>query len=270
MKEYKKIIRDFELLTEIAYDLSQQFEDIITKDRRKQTATYILAKVVPNCISILKLLPESNFSTSEDDYLDFSSISSLCRNLIEASNIHWYLSIENISPSEKDFRFKLYDYHDTSELLIIVKHLEFKPSDIQYLKKQLDYYKAILQSDPFFKTLNSKLQKLILSGKKNSTLNQFEIAKARSLNYKSFTGIYKLLSNQIHTTPTSIKWLGFTRLHDNKNEMNISFALILLDYSSRFLADLILQTGNIWGLKFAKKKSENIVKNYSNKLTQSI
>jgi len=270
MKEYKKIIRDFELLTEIAYDLSQQFEGVFTNDRRKLISTYILAKVVPNCISILKLLPESKFSTSEDDYLDFSSISSLCRNLIEASNIHWYLSIENISPSEKDFRLKLYDYNDTSELLIIAKNLELKFDDIKYLKKQLDFYKAILQSDLFFKTLNSKLQKLIILGKKSSTLTQFEIAKARKINYKNFIGIYKLLSNQIHTTPASIKWLGFTRLYDNKNEMNISFTLILLDYASRFLADMILQTGNIWKLKFAKKKSKNIVKIYSNKLTQKI
>lgn len=49
---------NFDLITEIGYDLSQHFDGVDTDDRRKKVSTYYLAKVIPECISMLKIMPK--------------------------------------------------------------------------------------------------------------------------------------------------------------------------------------------------------------------
>lgn len=69
---------DFELLTEIAISLSMQFDGVDIDCRRKKISTYYLAKLVHTCWSLDKLLPES-----KEDFLDFPSIASVYRNILE-------------------------------------------------------------------------------------------------------------------------------------------------------------------------------------------
>jgi hypothetical protein len=227
LKKDNQFISDFELLTEIGCDLSQHFRDVIVPNRRMTLSTHILAKVMENCISILKLLPGSTFSKKKENYIDFSSVTSLCRNLIEAANIHWYISIENITTEEEILRFLIYDYHDTTELLIIVKQLKIgKAADIKYLEKQLQGIKTLLEQNVFFKTIDSQRRNLIIKGKQGALLTQYEIAQKRSIDFDRFKGIYKLLSNHTHTSANSIKMLGYSKVHDKKHNLNTILTIL--------------------------------------------
>ena len=100
MKEQPNVISDFELLTEIGCDLSQHFGGIYVDDEIKTKSTHLLAKAIDNSFSILKLIPDSKYSDDKENYLDISSVFSLCRNLIELSNIFWYLIDDNIEQNE--------------------------------------------------------------------------------------------------------------------------------------------------------------------------
>lgn len=114
MNELANLIDDFKLITEIGYDLSQKFDGVDTDERRKKVSTYCLAKIVPECISLLKILPSAKLS--KRDMFDFSSFCSISRNLIEASNLRWYYCIEPVDENEVSFRFLLYDYHDDTTI----------------------------------------------------------------------------------------------------------------------------------------------------------
>ena len=54
MSDLQELIDDFDFITEIAYDLSQQFDGVHISDRKRKISTYYLAKVVPECMSLCK------------------------------------------------------------------------------------------------------------------------------------------------------------------------------------------------------------------------
>ena len=172
MSEIDNVLQDFELLTEIAYDLSQKFDGVETQDIRKKKSTYFLAKVVPGCISLLKIIPKSSFSLNKDAHLDFSSISTLSRNLIEAANLHWYYCIDHIDEEEINFRFLLYDYHDTTTLYRITENLKFSPEDIEYLGNQRSELRERLEKNSYFISLDKTEKKQIIKGRKSTLLTQ--------------------------------------------------------------------------------------------------
>jgi len=261
------IISDFEYLVEIANDLSQQFEGISTKNQRKAIATQILAKAVPNCISLLKLIPESKFCLIEDN-LDFASVASLIRNLIELANVHWYIAVEELSQEEQAFRLLLFNYHDSYSLKSIAQSLHLNKEDIEYLDNEMKDLIAEIEKNAFYLTLEKNSQKLILKGRKNSSMTQFQIVEKRGIDLDEFKGYYMLLSVHTHSSPTAIKQKVYERLNEQDGTMDRIFTLLLLNYSSKFLADLIRTTGNMWDLKIANIHSESIVIKYSDMLKE--
>jgi hypothetical protein len=261
MDDLEELIGDFNLLTEIAYDLSQQFDGVTTDCKRRRLSTYFLAKTVPGCMSLLKILPTESQIYNEEIYLDFSSISSLSRNLIEATNLHWYYCVDEVNEGEIDFRFLLYDYHDSVTLLKIFQSLEFTLEDIEQLESERDILKEGLKKHPHFTSLENDMKRNVVKGRKSSILSQVEIAEKRGLNVGEFNGIYKLLSNHVHTTPSSIKSVVYSRAHTK--EMDLTFTGLILTYVASLLANMILTIGEMWGIEFAKVESRDIVLRYS-------
>ena len=132
----------FELLTEIATDLSLQFDGVETESRKAKTSTYYLAKMVHSCWSLNTLLP-----SSEEEYFDYPSIAAICRNIIELTNLCWYYCIEETSESEEEFRFLLYEMHDATALLAIATNLSFQLDEAGKLEQEkIDLKNAITVS----------------------------------------------------------------------------------------------------------------------------
>lgn len=262
MDYLEELISDFNLLTEISYDLSQQFDGVITDCKRRRLSTYFLAKTVPGCMSLLKILPTESQISNEEIYLDFSSISSLSRNLIEATNLHWYYCIDAVGEEEIDFRFLLYDYHDSVTLLKIFQSLKFTLEDIEQLESERDILKEKLKEHSYFLSLDKDMKRNIVKGRKSSILSQVEIAEKRGLNVGEFNGIYKLLSNHVHSTPSSIRSVVHART--GSQEMDLAFTGLILNYVASLLANMIWTIGEMWEIEFAKIESRDIVLRYSN------
>jgi len=268
-KNFRKdntFISDFEKLTEIGIDLSQQFKGIYAPTRRLGYSTRTLAKIIDNCVSILRLMPGSIFFDDEDAYLDFPSVASLCRDLIEACNYNWYLSIERISKSETDLRLEVNDFHDFFELMQMAKLLTLNKTDFEYLQGRIEEHRVNIESSEIFNNLDKQKKSLILKGKQGMILTQFEIAERRKLNLDKFKGIYKLLSNQTHSSANSIKMLTYSRLYDEENILQEALTAIIVEYCNRFLASTILNVGRIWKIEFAKPESEELVKRYARRI----
>ncbi len=260
MSRLSNEIEDLELLTEIATDLSMQFEGVNTNNRRKKISTYYLAKLVHNCRSLLKLLYASNNSNIE--FFDFSSVASIIRNIIEATNLCWYYCLEDITEQESDFRLMLYDYHDICALLSICENLGFTIDDDQKLKEEKEIIKAKLIDNERFNSLNNDQQKQVKKGRKATLLNHVDMVNQRNIDVKEFQGIYKLLSTHIHSMPISINSVVYSILHTN--EMDFVFCGLTLSYVSSFIADIIKEIGDLWEIEFAKFESKEFIDDYAN------
>ena len=105
------------------------------------------------------------------------------------------------------------------------------------------------------------MKRNIIKGRKSSILSQVEIAEKRGMNVGEFNGIYKLLSNHVHSTPSSIRSVVYAR-RDSK-EMDLVFTGLILNYVASLLANMIWTIGEMWGIEFAKDESRDIVLIYS-------
>ncbi|AUC80243.1 hypothetical protein CW736_13045 [Nonlabens sp. MB-3u-79] len=258
-------LEDFQMLNEIGYNLSRKFNGLNVDDIIKTKSTHLLAKIIDNCFSLLKLIPESNLDKFKDGYLDFHSTLSLIRNIIEQANNHWYLIVDNTSKEETDLKFFLFDYHDTLSLELIGTNLFFNEETIKFLNDQKVELKLAIENNKVFKSLDKNQQKMILKGKKSSLLTQFEIIEKRGIELEEFKSYYKLMSTSTHSSPTALKILAFKNINDEKNANELTDGLLFMSlyYCCFFLSDLIKSTSKLWGLEFSNKKAEEIIEKYS-------
>lgn len=266
MSNLQELIEDFDFITEIAYDLSQQFDGVQTEDRKRKISTYYLAKVVPECMSLLRVLPGSRF-TDPEELFDFPSFCSISRSLIEAANLHWYYCIENAHPEVSSFRFYLYDFHDYKSTMQISRFIGGEEPRLDSLQEKCNGVKAIIKKSPIFKSLLPEVQRQILKGRKCSDLNQTEISENRGLDVNLFNGIYKILSTNTHSTPSAISAIVHSRTHGK--ELHEAFAGLVLSYVASFVAGMVRTIGEIWCLEFAKQESAEIIRLYSEGLSES-
>ncbi|WP_024599741.1 DUF5677 domain-containing protein [Pseudoalteromonas sp. TAE56] len=266
MSNLRELIEDFDFITEIAYDLSQQFDGVQTEDRKKKVSTYYLAKVVPECMSLLRVLPGSRFTDAEELF-DFPSFCSISRSLIEAANLHWYYCIENIDTEVSDFRFYLYDFHDNKSTMQISNFIGGEEQGLDSLQEKCDELKNSIKESARFKSLLPEVQRQILKGRKCSDMNQTEISQSRGLDVNMFNGIYKILSTNTHSTPSAISAIVHSIIHGK--ELHEAFAGLVLSYVASFVADMVRTIGELWCLEFAKNESEEIIRVYSEGLSES-
>lgn len=269
LKKPKTVLAEFELLTEIGWDLSQHFRGIFIEDQKKTKSTHLLAKAIDNCISILKLIPSSKHSSSQQNYIDLSAIFSLCRNLIELSNIEWYLIQDDISEDELNLRIKIFIYHDFVSTKEVFDQILFDDETSEYLKEKITEYKTLLEGNGEFKKLENSLQKLIIKGKKSLVLTQFEIAKNRNIDFDEFKAYYQLLSLYTHSTPSSITHLVISQTEDDLKDFDSLILSLNLFYAASFLAMMIKSVGELWNMGFAKPKSKKIVEEYCVRIRNS-
>ncbi|PHR71109.1 MAG: hypothetical protein COA66_10335 [Arcobacter sp.] len=259
----EEVKEKFELLTEIATDLSMQFDGINTDCRRKKVSTHYLAKLVHTCWSLTKLLP-----LSKEDFLDFPSIAAVCRNIIELTNLCWYYCIENVSELESEFRFLLYDFHDVTALNAIFNKLSFELDEPQKLYQEKEGLKSVIMKHQQFDILSEEDKKQVKKGRKATLLNHFQIIENRGINVDYFHGIYKLMSTHTHSTATSVNLVVNSRF--NTSEMDEAFLDLTIDYTSGFIAEMILEIGIMWNIDFAKSESKKFIEFHASQLYSDI
>ena len=264
MSGFQELIDRFDFITEIAYDLSQQFDGVQTEDRKRKISTYYLAKVVPECMSLLRVMPGSRY-TSAEEIFDFSSFCSISRSLIEAANLHWYYCIEDTDTEKSDFRFYLYDFHDLKSTIQLCSFFGGEDKEQYPLQEKYNKLKTIIKDNQIFKSLLPEVQRQILKGRKCSDINQTEISESRSLNVSMFNSIYKILSTNAHSTPSAINALVYSRVHSK--ELHEKLAALVLSYVASFIADMVRIIGEAWSLEFAKNESAEIIRFYSEDLS---
>ena len=112
-EDYIVALKDFNGLLHATFQLSVKLNQLVG-DSRKQIASVLFAKINLGALSITKLLPkdskilprEKTTVMDPDRFCDVSSIASVCRNLVEASNLLYYFGIEEVAAEEIQFGYK--------------------------------------------------------------------------------------------------------------------------------------------------------------------
>jgi hypothetical protein len=205
-EDYIAALKDFNGLLHATFQLSVKLNQLVG-DSRKQIASALFAKINLGALSITKLLPkdseilprEKTVVMDPDRFCDVSSIASLCRNLVEASNLLYYFGIEEVSAEEIQFRLQIGDYQAVKGSIAVFHLVNYKGECLEESQQELAKLKTALESSPAFMKLASWTRKQILDGRTAATISHREIASRRGLAADQFSADYRHLSGHVHS-----------------------------------------------------------------------
>lgn len=122
-----------------------------------------------------------------DRFCDVSSIGSLCRNLVEASNLLYYFAIEDVSAEEIQLRLQIADYQAVKGAIEVSHLINYEGKHVEELQQELAKLKTTLETSPAFMALVSSTRRQILEGRKAATISHREIASRRGLAADQFS-----------------------------------------------------------------------------------
>ncbi|EGQ9819146.1 hypothetical protein FV768_24925 [Vibrio parahaemolyticus] len=182
------------------------------------------------CLHLKSFQRNLYLEKEEGELVDISVLASISRMIVEASNAVFYFTDRGVSESEVEFRVWLSARHQDVDLQVILDKLNIK---FAHIVDTSHYAIEVLENNGYYKSLTSSEQKTLMKGQKayyrrgnRSSMNPFpkEIEE----------GIYKLLSNYVHSFPAGNSlYTGRATLHP-LNFQNSAFIIIetALCYSS--------------------------------------
>ena len=176
---------------------------------RGQQASLLFAKLGATCMSFLRVIPGSRFNAAADKFYlwDLSAAASLCRNLIEAYYVLFYLNTEPADEEEREFQEALWEFHASSErhemFLAALPDSTKLPSVAASLVKKRER----LEKSGLFQKQTPQHQKILLSGKKFKLPDNIELSRAAGISEKYFRSQYKYCCTFAHSSPFSISQL---------------------------------------------------------------
>ena len=205
-EDYVAALKDFNGLICATFEMSVKLNERVG-DSRKQIASALFAKVNLGALSISKLLPkdstvlprEQTVTMELDRFSDISSIATLCRNLVEASNFIFYFGVEEASIEEVKFRLQIADYQAVKRTVAVLRLTNGERRHLKELCEELAALKAALERSPLFQRLDRWTKKQVLDGKKAETISHRDIAARRGLAPDHFTADYGHLSSHVHS-----------------------------------------------------------------------
>lgn len=197
MKEPEFRISEIPKLVQIANSLST-FDEYPTAS----TARALQAEEIFNKLTIHLESFKRNLKIDSKSRIDISVLASIARMLIEAHNILSYFCDTSITTAEVEFRSWLYILHYDHDVLAILKKLEFTDQDSIVSRFSMTNGMSIskLEGNSYFKSLSVKEQKQLLLGHK-AVYWRGRRPKGSPFPKETEEGIYKLLSNYVHSFP---------------------------------------------------------------------
>jgi hypothetical protein len=200
---------------------------------RRYWGSVLFTRVVIISTSILTLCPESELCNTIN--WDFGSVASLVRNLHECSLMFFYLSIDSISADEWRARLNLMQLHDNSERYKMLTDLSPTSQDYKLYESHDSELKQRLSTNPYFLSLEKKLQKKLLKGESAKILTFKEISERMGDGQKFIWGLYRFYSCHTHTSPLSFSRMGAQRRNGVENDVDKGYKAVALDFANQIL-----------------------------------
>ncbi len=194
--------------------------------------------------SIYKLVPYNKLSQAKRENWDSSSIMALCRNLVECYHTFFYVCVDPVSDDEWTCRRLILNLHDCLERMKIFDHFG-RPDD--RFAAQAQELKNDLAANVFFQNRDPKFQKHLLKGEKAFMISHDETETRLDNRVPAFKGLYKFLSQHVHTTPMSFYRMGEQdRGRGVENDADKGYIIFTLEVATGYLQQTVRDILNLF------------------------
>ncbi|MEN8191861.1 MAG: methionyl-tRNA formyltransferase [Bacteroidota bacterium] len=220
MNDYLKTIKEYEQLSNKCIELSSNTSNRKVKTWREEYASHIFAKLTMHSIAITKFLPNTKLYEIPSNFKiwDLSSLAVIVRALIETYNIFYYLIIDEVDESEKEFRYIIWHLHSESERLRMLKSIGSTNSAIPEIENEIRQLKEkLLENEYYIAKTDSKQKAKLRKGEIGFDKTSTQISESAGISKNYYRAIYKDLSSHIHTFPFSIKQISVFKAGDTES-----------------------------------------------------
>lgn len=203
--KFKEILGSFDRLGDYAVKISRDTAGIATDDSRLLYADTIFTKLICHAVSLRKISPDLS---SETILWDISSACVIARALIESYEALAYISINDITPMEREFRIKLWELHDLQRRIKMLVQIGSNSPETAGIKNKADsLHEELIQHTLFpscSKEIKSKINKREAPAFYLSQQKRNEIS---GINHAYHNTVTMALSQYVHTFPMAIHQL---------------------------------------------------------------
>ncbi|MGY8709544.1 DUF5677 domain-containing protein [Bradyrhizobium sp. 18BD] len=193
------------LATELNFELATTTLSLISSKIKgnpmslnRSYSTAILGRMCITAMSTQAIFRQHEAGTLP--FMDSTSIAILCRALIEAGIMYWYLTEEG-SDEEWAFRLQVMRVHDAAARVRFLKVLI--PEEADEARLALSHLRDELKEMPLFKKRQEAERTRLRSGEVVYVNGMRSVVKQIGIDQDYYDGLYNYLSAQAHSTPIS-------------------------------------------------------------------
>lgn len=250
---YKEIINSFDRLNNYAIEISSNLTGITTNEDRFLYATTIFSKLVCHALSLRKISPSLN-SDVVNELWDVSSACAIARALIESYEALAYISLNDITPDEREFRIKLWELHDLQRRIKMLVQINSKNPELSTIKNSSELLHTEITQHTLFSNCSGNVKNKINNKEAPGFyLSQQERNNVSGINHAYHNTATMALSQYVHTLPMAVHQLMNFRAGDPES---LHMCSLPIQYSMAFLAKAISGMTEIFPIEFSNSSTE--------------
>jgi hypothetical protein len=206
-KKYIKNVRDFDAILEHSKAISSDLVGGQVFERHLSYAEQIFVKMLGHCIVLRKLLPDPK-QVIQNEVWDVPSLYAVARCAIEAFDAMEYIAIHEVTNSERDFRLRLWEFHDKTRRLKMLKGIGSLNPKVEEIEAEAEALLIFLKAHEFFNTLKKDTRiKIAKCDPPAFHLSHEERCRASGINFSYYNVVMMQFSQYVHTLPFAVHQL---------------------------------------------------------------
>jgi hypothetical protein len=238
---YQRLVAEYDRLLSFACEISKHLSNRLIWSARLAYSDTVFTKLVHHGVSLRKIVPD--FS-SEHELWDIGSACAIARCLIEAYDALAYISFDDVSDSERDFRIALWELNEVQHRLTMLDRLKATGPDVDAMRADEVKRQQQVIGHTFFNSLSEEVRGKI-NPKKAKAFYQTQSARnaINGIDHDFYVSIEMFLSQYVHTLPMALSQLKQARSRDSGS---LELLATSLTDASLFLAKAIDGMASIW------------------------
>lgn len=246
---YKFICTQFDLLVSHGVSISKALAGRESPTDHEYYADRIFSKLLCHALTLMRILPTGLVPTRPEnsELWDISSACALARALLEAFDALAYVSIEQVSDHEREFRVLLWKLHSEERRQEMLKLIGSTAPGVSEVKNNVTTLRQQLTQQEFFLKLDDQTKRKIERGEAPPFhLSHAERNRRVGVDHDYYKAAVMFLSCYVHTYPFSIHQLMNFQAGEPES---LRLMFLPVQYATGFLAKAILGTQVIFGDK---------------------
>lgn len=208
--DYRSRLREFDAVLEYAKAVSAALRGLTADSPQLSYGEQIFVKLLAHAVTLRRLAPASSPQDAMQEPWDLASMCAVARCLVDAHDAFEYIAGHAMSASERGFRIRLWELHDATRRLKILRLIGANDPDVDSLRADAARLQLALESHEHLATLPELTQAELRLRLRRSDPPEYHLSRQERCALSGVdAGWHKSITLQLaqhaHTLPFSVQ-----------------------------------------------------------------